>query len=143
MAKILIEYEVDDAKLAELIGSQAASALGGTPVEQPPPWNDAPAQNAPQPAPQAPQAPSGNDPWAQGQPAQQRPVQAPSAPQYQQQYQPAPPQQPQQQQAPVCQHGQRRYVAAGVSQKTGRPYPAFWGCAAPANDPTKCKSIPA
>lgn len=34
--------------------------------------------------------------------------------------------------APFCQHNQpARYVAGGVSQKTGRPYRAFWACAQP------------
>jgi hypothetical protein len=48
-----------------------------------------------------------------------------------------------QQQGPGCQHGAMRYVPAGVSQRTGKPYRAFWGCPADKNDPTKCKSIPA
>jgi hypothetical protein len=37
----------------------------------------------------------------------------------------------------------RKFVAAGFSQRTGQPYPAFWACQANRNDPTKCKSLPA
>jgi len=29
---------------------------------------------------------------------------------------------------PSCQHGPMKYVPAGFSQRTGKPYPAFWSC---------------
>jgi hypothetical protein len=44
--------------------------------------------------------------------------------------------------APTCPHGNRIFRPAGVS-KNNRPYPAFWGCPAEANDPNKCKGVPA
>lgn len=44
---------------------------------------------------------------------------------------------------PVCDHGPMRYVPAGRSKATGRPYSAFYGCTADRNDPTRCRSVPA
>ncbi|WP_440066381.1 hypothetical protein [Streptosporangium sp. OZ121] len=41
---------------------------------------------------------------------------------------------------PNCKHGPMRYVAAGTSQ-AGKPYPAFWGCTARRDDPSRCKSV--
>lgn len=44
---------------------------------------------------------------------------------------------------PSCAHGPMRYVAAGTSKATGKPYGAFYGCTARRDDPTRCKSVPA
>ncbi|SDH17710.1 hypothetical protein SAMN05421505_11272 [Sinosporangium album] len=41
-------------------------------------------------------------------------------------------------QTPVCAHGPARYMPAGVSARTGKPYGAFWSCQAPQGQP-KCK----
>lgn len=44
--------------------------------------------------------------------------------------------------APSCAHGPRKFVPSGFSSKTGKPYPAFWGCQAP-QGVQKCKGISA
>lgn len=80
---------------------------------------------------------------------QSEPVQQPqgdpwdNSPQGQQQAQQAAQAASRQTQAtPTCQHGPMRYVAAGFSQRTGKAYAAFWGCAGPQGG-AKCKSSPA
>lgn len=37
-----------------------------------------------------------------------------------------------------CVHGVKKWIPAGVSKTTGKPYPAFWGCQAPQGQP-KCR----
>lgn len=37
-----------------------------------------------------------------------------------------------------CMHGPMRHVPAGISKKTGKPYPAFWTCSA---GDRNCKNI--
>jgi hypothetical protein len=44
---------------------------------------------------------------------------------------------------PTCAHGPMRYVKAGTSNATGKPYNAFYGCQADRNDPNRCKSVSA
>jgi hypothetical protein len=82
------------------------------------------------------------DPWATDRPLDQ-PLTGAAAPApggWQQPVQAQPAAQPQ---APMCGHGQRRFVAAGVARGSGKPYPAFWACPADRSDPGKCKSLPA
>ena len=118
---------------------QATTNQAGVPLPPEPtdPWADQDQTHQPQPSISAPQAPA---PTGQYPPQSAPPVQsyqgAPQTPQAQPQSQPAP-------NMPQCQHGVRKFVAAGFSQRTGQPYPAFWACQANRNDPTKCKSIPA
>lgn len=82
-------------------------------------------------------SPEPADPWvpAGAVGSQQYPTPAPPTPQPSGSGTPGTP--------PSCKHGQMRYVAAGYSQKTGRPYPAFYGCPADRNAPDKCRSVPA
>lgn len=44
---------------------------------------------------------------------------------------------------PMCAHGPRKFVASGFSQRTGKPYPAFWACPAQRGDPSQCRGIQA
>jgi hypothetical protein len=109
------------------------------PPEPADPWADQGQTYQPQAGNQAIQ-PQAVAPTGQYPPQSAPPVQsyqgAPQQPQAQPQGQPAP-------NMPQCQHGVRKFVAAGFSQRTGQPYPAFWACQANRNDPTKCKSLPA
>lgn len=152
MSTIFIPVEIPDDELVNLLAKMTTSQ----------PAQYAPNPGAAQTANQVPLPPEPQDPWAdqgqaypQGQPQTQQPPVAPSG-QYPPQNQPpvqsyqgapqAPQAQPQGQPAPnmpQCQHGVRKFVAAGFSQRTGQPYPAFWACQANRNDPTKCKSLPA
>lgn len=43
---------------------------------------------------------------------------------------------------PVCAHGPMRFVPAGFSKSTGKPYAAFYGCPAPRGQ-QQCKSVKA
>lgn len=43
--------------------------------------------------------------------------------------------------APECRHGEMKYVAAGFSKRTNKPYNAFWSCTGPRND--QCDTQPA
>lgn len=46
--------------------------------------------------------------------------------------------------APMCDHGQpMKLVPAGVSKKTGKPYPGFYACANPSRDHQCSKTYPA
>lgn len=42
---------------------------------------------------------------------------------------------------PTCAHGAMKYVKAGISKATGRPYNAFYACPTDRNDPNKCQSV--
>jgi hypothetical protein len=89
---------------------------------------------------------SGPPPWSATTPQEQQSFIPPNAPQDswnagpaqgQQQWQPSQ-QQPAQGQGPTCQHGPAKYVPAGVSKSSGKPYQAFWACQAPQGQ-QKCK----
>lgn len=43
--------------------------------------------------------------------------------------------------APTCRHGEMKYVAAGVSKRTNKPYDAFWSCTGPRNE--QCDTVKA
>tara|TARA_R110000868_G_scaffold22788_10_gene93099 strand:+ start:987 stop:1430 length:444 start_codon:yes stop_codon:yes gene_type:complete len=46
--------------------------------------------------------------------------------------------------APMCDHGQpMKLVPAGVSKKTGKPYPGFYACNNPSRDSQCSKTYPA
>lgn len=92
-----------------------------------------PSAQTPQPA-ASPASAEQGDPWQNQAPPPQS-----------QGSQPQPYQQSQQQnaQVPTCAHGPMRYVPAGVSQSTGRAYPAFYGCQLPRGAQGKCQSVPA
>ncbi|GAA3473842.1 hypothetical protein [Nonomuraea roseola] len=93
----------------------------------------------------------GVEPVAQGQAARpaaqprqaaprqtQRPQRAPEG-----QDAPWPDEAPPGEEEPYCDHGPMKYVAAGTSKATGKPYKAFWACTADRNDPNRCKSVTA
>jgi hypothetical protein len=94
----------------------AASNAYGLTV--PPAPVGAPAPEWTPPAPAAPPAAAASDsPWD---------VPAPAAP------------------APMCDHGQAmKLVPAGVSKKTGKPYPGFYACANPDRNSQCKKTYPA
>ena len=153
MSTIFIPVDIPDDELVKLLAKmttaqpaqyapnpdQQAQPHNEVPLPPEPtdPWADQGQTYQPQPSISAPQAPA---PTGQYPPQSAPPVQsyqgAPQTPQAQPQGQPAP-------NMPQCQHGVRKFVAAGFSQRTGQPYPAFWACQANRNDPTKCKSLPA
>lgn len=123
MATIYIPIEVPDDKLAAFIADTSIAVLApsqATPTSAaaPAPATDASVPTAGQTASQTPA-----DPWA----SQTTVVATPTAPA---------------RTKPSCQHGERVFRDAGVS-KAGRPYPAFWGCPAASDDPTKCKGVAA
>lgn len=41
--------------------------------------------------------------------------------------------------SPECRHGAMKYVAAGVSKRTGKAYNAFWSCQGPRNE--QCDTV--
>jgi hypothetical protein len=144
MTTIYIPVEVDDSRLAEfLVGSGASLSVPNAPdpmanvpdpnaqVRQDDPWST-PQQNPVNTgqqttgAMQYPQAPTPSAGYAPSTSSGYAPQSASSAPQM-----------------PSCQHGTMKFVPAGIAQRTGKPYPAFWGCQADRNDPTRCKSLPA
>lgn len=47
------------------------------------------------------------------------------------------------QRRPRCGHGDMRFVKGGFSQRSGKGYPAFWGCSSDKNTPReqKCEGI--
>lgn len=129
MTTIYIPVEVDENDLAGILGGAVAHSKADPTASQPlppeDPWSgDARSSAAtPQTAAPTPQGGYAGNTYSPG-PGPGMPTS-------------------QQAQAPMCQHGPMRYVQAGVSQRTGKPYRAFWGCAASQNDPTKCKSLQA
>lgn len=117
------EFELRWAELAEHAGSMIESfnlLAAATKVAPIAAGSPAPAA-APQPAAPAWTPPVEVNPWA---PA---PVQAEPAGN-----------------APLCDHGQpMKLVPAGVSKKTGKPYPGFYACANPDRNSQCKKTYPA
>jgi hypothetical protein len=154
MSTIFIPVEIPDDELVKILAklttaqpaqyapnpgtAQPAHNEVPLPPEPTDPWADqGQSYQQPQPSISAPQAPAPTGQYPPQYASQGQAYQgAPQQPQAQPQGQPAP-------NMPQCQHGVRKFVAAGFSQRTGQPYPAFWACQAIRNDPTKCKSLPA
>lgn len=111
--------------LGNSLGAQVISDEPSWPTQEPAPWE---AQEDPQATYGAFQAPTYQQPPQQAYAPPQQPWQQPQAPQAS----------PPGQQAPVCAHGPAKYVPAGVSKATNKPYNAFWACQAP-KGVEKCK----
>ena len=119
----ITEFNIRWAELAENAGTLIESfnlLAGATTVAPIAAGSPAPAA-PPQPAWSAPAATPVDDPWGSAPPAAE-----PAGP------------------APMCDHGQpMKLVPAGVSKKTGKPYPGFYACANPDRNSQCKKTYPA